>query len=240
MVNGNLKFVLSVAFAAAWLSGFTTEYVVESGDTMELGGTSAVDAKNSNANTIVLRAGATLKLVAASGTANINPRVVVTNGIATLDLSDAGNSPTINASGIRDFDSADAGLRVKGGKDLAVSGTAQFQMHALTFVDGEGQADNMRKLIFNGGIIIAWPSKCPHVIANNATIYLCSPTPLFSGDVTLDTFSMWLYNDTSFASPSHTSPLPAIPETRLSSRMQTQPVPLISFSRTRMERGRRM
>lgn len=193
--------VLAVVVAAVMgvcPSGFATEYVVESGETMELRGTSTVDARNSNANTIVLRAGATLKLIAENGTANINTKVVVTNGVATLDLSEAGSAPAINASGIRDFNSPGAGLRVTGGTKLVVSaGTVHFQMHDLTFVDDQGQTGSAGKLIFNGGLIFCWPSNCVHEIADNATIYLCSPTPLFEGDVTLDNFNMWLYNDTS-------------------------------------------
>lgn len=191
--------VLAVAVTAVvgvCPSGFATDYTVGSGETMELKGTTAADARNASANTILLKAGSTLKLVAENGTANINAKVRV-DGLATLDLSAAGSSPTI-VGGLRDFGASGAGLRVKGGTLIRIdSGSVQFQVSDLMFVGANEQKDDAGKLVFNGGIIIAWPSDCPHEIANNATIYLCSPTPLFSGDVTLDTFNMWLYNDTS-------------------------------------------
>ena len=193
--------VLAVAVTAAMsvcLPGFATDYPVGSGETMELGGTTAADARNASANMIILQAGSTLKLIAENGTASINAKVKV-NGLASLDLSAAGSTPTI-VGGLRDFGASGAGLRVKGGTLLKInSGAVQFQMSDLMFVDANGQKDGAGKLVFNGGNIIAWPSAsdCPREIANNATIYLCSPTPLFPGDVTLDTFNMWLYNDTS-------------------------------------------
>ena len=191
--------VLAVAMSAAMgvcLSGFATDYNVGSGETMDLGGTTAADARNASANMIVLQAGSTLKLIAENGTASINAKVKV-NGLASLDLSAAGSTPTI-VGGLRDFGASGAGLRVKGGTLLKInSGTGHFQMSDLMFVDASGQKDDAGKLVFNGGVIIAWPSDCPHEIVSGATIYLCSPTPLFPGDVTLDTFNMWLYNDTS-------------------------------------------
>lgn len=191
--------VLAVAVTAAMsvcLPGFATDYPVGSGETMELKGTTAADARNASANTILLHEGSTLKLIADDGTANIFAKVQI-DGLATLDLSEAGSIPTV-VGGLRDFGTAGAGLRVEGGSLLRISsGTVQFQMSDLMFVDANGQRNDSGKLLFNGGIIIAWPSNCLHEIADNATIYLCSPKPLFSGDVVLDTFNMWLYNDTS-------------------------------------------
>ena len=193
-----MRTIVLVAATALLQTLAAETYVVTSGETLELGGTGAADARNSNANTIQLQGGSTLKLKPAGGYANINCKVELKGGVATLDCTALTSETPKFGGGIRDFNAADAGLRVKGAKLVKVgSGTVQFEVHDLPFVDADDQPVTDGKLSCEGGIIFCWPTGCAHEIATGSTLYFCSPTPLLTGDVTLDRYDLWLYNDTS-------------------------------------------
>lgn len=195
-----MKRIVVSLFAAALLQALTAEtFVVNDGETLELVGTSSADPRNIGSNTVQLHGGGTLKLKPDGVYANLNCKIELMGGIATLDCTELDSSSPAITSGIRDFNVAGAGLKIKGAKTLKVNSgsTAHVQIHDLPFVDADGNPVDDGKLSLAGGIILCWPTNCAHEIVAGGTVYFCAPEPLLTGDVTLDTYDLWLYNDTS-------------------------------------------